>query len=242
MSTNDPVNTAPSPIPLPSERRCSCCSWKLAIALVAIWIVAIGIAFKFDARISNSLERFTTGPHQISIGVLSKYDRLPRILCSPGTAPFTAAIVILLFFFHPWKWRAAAMLVAGSAIGGIIYQVTKWTVGRERPEAHKPYVFNHFTGGLNGFIHAEKLSFPSGHAMQAFVTATILSICIPRWRVLFFVLACVVAAERVLEHSHYLSDVIAGSGIGVISALIAAKLLWPRREVPLVQTTLSNDQ
>jgi membrane-associated phospholipid phosphatase len=212
-------------LPLDSSPQGPCprCNWKLGIAAVLLWLLAIGIAFKFYAQIADSVERFTTTANgtQISIGILNKFNLSSKILCVPGTFYFTLPLAALLFFLHPLRWRAAAMLILAGMIGGIIYQFSKWAIGRTRPQYHQPYVFNHFTDGLHGFFSAEKLSCPSGHSMLAFATAMILSMLIPRWRVLFFVLACVVGAERVLEHSHYLSDVVAGAGVGVISALLA---------------------
>jgi membrane-associated phospholipid phosphatase len=224
---------ASPPLDSSPQGPCPRCNWKLRIAAVLFWLLAIGIAFKFDAQIADSVERFTTTANgtQVSIGILSKFTLPAKIVRIPGTFPFTVMVAALLCFLHPLRWRGAAMLILAGIIGGLVYAVTKWTVGRERPEVHAPYVFNHFSGGLRGFLYAERLSFPSGHAMLAFATATVLSICIPRWRVLFFVLATIVGAERVLEHSHYLSDVIAGAGVGVISALLAkwiimSKMAW----------------
>ncbi|HEY1684088.1 MAG TPA: phosphatase PAP2 family protein [Tepidisphaeraceae bacterium] len=222
----------PTPEPLsPAPKCCTQRCWIWAIILLIVWIAAIVIAYPHDAQIANSVERFTTNAKtgQVeSIGVLSKYTLPAKCIRFMGNFRFTLGVAILLYIFHPRKWRASILLVAAAVIGGIIYQFSKWIIGRQRPQYHEPYTFHHFTDGLRGFFMAERLSMPSGHAMLAFATATVLTVCLPRWWALFFVLACVVGAERVLEHSHYLSDVIAGAGVGVIAAMLA-KLILSRR-------------
>ena len=70
------------------------------------------------------------------------------------------------------------------------------------------------------------LSFPSGHAACAFATATALSILLPRWRGAFYAVAVLVAAERVLENGHWLSDVVAAAALGVGSVYVVRRLWW----------------
>jgi membrane-associated phospholipid phosphatase len=216
---------------MPVKTCCSTRCWIWAILGLMIWVAAIAVAYQFDAQIANSVERFTqnakTGQME-SIGILSKYSLPAKLIRIPGNFLFTIPVAILLFIFHPWKWRAAALMVAAAVIGGVVYQFSKWIIGRERPQYHQPYTFDHFADGLRGFFTAERLSMPSGHSMLVFATATVLTLCIPRWWVLFFVLATVVGAERILEHSHYLSDVIAGAGVGVISALLAKWIIMSK--------------
>jgi membrane-associated phospholipid phosphatase len=61
-------------------------------------------------------------------------------------------------------------------------------------------------------------SFPSAHTTAAFALASSLAWFYPRGRGLFMTLALITATQRVLHHAHYLSDVIAGMGIGVFMA------------------------
>jgi len=58
--------------------------------------------------------------------------------------------------------------------------------------------------------------FPSGHAQTAFALAASLTILFPRWGVPLFVAATAVGISRIILTSHYLSDVIAGAGIGIL--------------------------
>jgi undecaprenyl-diphosphatase len=58
-------------------------------------------------------------------------------------------------------------------------------------------------------------SFPSAHTTGAFALASGLAWFYPRGRALFMALALTTASLRVLHTAHWLSDVIAGMGIGV---------------------------
>lgn len=145
----------------------------------------------------------------------------------PGNFLFTLAIALLLLLFHPRRQSAAALLLLSAVLGGLFYTVIKWLVGRHRPvNGIEPFHLDELAGGLKGlFVPPPNLAFPSGHATLSFATAAALCILLPRWRWLFVLLAAVVCAERVLENAHYVSDVIAGAGLGVLAALVAEALV-----------------
>ncbi len=106
-------------------------------------------------------------------------------------------------------------------LGGAIYTVAKWFAGRQRPVVGiRPYDFDPFINGLRGFVGAENMSFPSGHATLAFATAACLAINVPRLAILFYVAAAGVAVERVAENAYYFSDVVVGAGVGTLSAYV----------------------
>jgi hypothetical protein len=54
-----------------------------------------------------------------------------------------------------------------------------------------------------------------------------LAIFIPRWRVACLVFAACVGLERVLEDAHYMSDVVAGAGLGALAAILT-RFLYER--------------
>jgi membrane-associated phospholipid phosphatase len=136
-----------------------------------------------------------------------------------GDWRFTLAVALALIAWHRDSWRAAGLLALSAASGGVLYTLLKWTAGRQRPVVRiDPFRFSPFINGLKGFLDEPNLSFPSGHACLAFATAATLGIVIPRWRYVFYALAVVVGAERIAENAHYLSDVIAGAGLGTLAA------------------------
>jgi membrane-associated phospholipid phosphatase len=154
-------------------------------------------------------------------------DWFVPLLKLPGNFLFALAIGILVAIFHRRRWRAALPLLIAGPLVGLGYLLLKWTVGRRRPViVAAPFDFHPFAHGLGGLLHAERgLSFPSGHAAMAFATATCLAAALPRYAPAFFFVALTVAAERVLENAHYLSDVVAGAGVGLLGGYLAVLIV-----------------
>ena len=59
---------------------------------------------------------------------------------------------------------------------------------------------------------------------MAFAAAACVAAALPRWAAAFFLWAALVAVERVLENAHYVSDVVAGAGLGILCAILVLKL------------------
>lgn len=99
-----------------------------------------------------------------------------------------------------------ALFIKSELLMTAIVFPTKLIVGEPRPD----------TGAKN--------SFPSGHTAQAFAAATFLAKEYGHKNILYsigaYTVATGVAACRVLNNRHWLSDVIAGAGIGILSTNI----------------------
>jgi membrane-associated phospholipid phosphatase len=129
-----------------------------------------------------------------------------------------------------WSMRILFLLISISA-SGLINTLIKWLAGRNRP-------VNLFNNGQFGFdyfrvVH-ESTSFPSGHTVTAFSLAVAVSLLFPRWSVPAFAAAVAIGMSRVMITSHYLSDVFAGAGIGMLSVLIV-KDIFDRYNIELVR-------
>jgi membrane-associated phospholipid phosphatase len=196
------------------------CLWLAAMAaavcpLPASW----GMGTNLDARVATWAYWHNADRDHVA----------NEIMKMPGEVAFTLAVALALWTWHPTRWRAAGHLALGGVIGGLVYALAKWSAGRIRPvKGIAPYEFEPFINGWSGLLGAENMSFPSGHTTLAFATAACLAINLPRWRWAFYALAAVTAGERVCENAHYLSDVIAGAGVGTISAYLVH---WTERSL-----------
>jgi PAP2 superfamily. len=129
-----------------------------------------------------------------------------------------------------WSNRILFLLISLSA-SGLINLLVKWIAGRNRP-------INFFNIGQFGFnffgVGYEMTSFPSGHTVTAFSLAAAVSILFPRTGIVAFVIAISIGMTRIILMSHYLSDVIAGAGIGILSTIIV-KYYFDQRKIELVK-------
>ena len=73
------------------------------------------------------------------------------------------------------------------------------------------------------------LTFPSGHTALAFAAFAALAAFFPRGRWWFLILACLVGLSRMLMGEHFLSDVIAGAGVGYASGALLLAIPAIRR-------------
>jgi undecaprenyl-diphosphatase len=185
---------------------------RLGTFLVVTWLLALAVAFSIDRAVAEWVKAAVP---------LDKREQLTKLVVDiiklPGWGGFTLAVAVLLGLFHRRRWYGAAGLALSAVSVGVANALIKWTAGRHRPvKGIAPFVFKPFPGGLTGLFKEEALCFPSGHALLSFATAASLSVLLPRWRWAFFAIAAAVGAERVLENAHYVSDVVAGAGMGTL--------------------------
>ncbi len=119
-------------------------------------------------------------------------------------------------------------LFALALASGLLSQVIKHLFGRARPRLMDivgPMHFDAFS------ITATYASFPSGHTVTAFAMAAGLGYMAPRLRPPLYFVATMVAISRVAIGAHYVSDVLAGAGIGYGCAVLARRAFAARRIV-----------
>jgi membrane-associated phospholipid phosphatase len=110
-------------------------------------------------------------------------------------------------------------------LGEIVTVVLKGAFGRSRPSS-SPNDPDNFHPGA-GFTHDEQGSLPSAHATAAFAVAAVVSTESARWwhhagwvGPLAYGAAGTAALARVYLTKHWLSDVLAGAGIGLGAGLL----------------------
>ena len=191
-------------------------SGRRIILISMLWIAVIAAAALADRPIAQWVNR--AQPYD-------KHDWLVQAVKVFGTFP-VALILGAIMAGVRRSWRILVPFVVSGPLVGLAYLLLKWLVGRQRPVLGiSPFDFHPLANGLGGLVHAEKgLSFPSGHAAMAFAAATCLAWAAPRGFFVWFLVATAVGAERVLENAHYLSDVLAGAGIGVLCGIAAVRI------------------
>lgn len=156
-----------------------------------------------------------------------------REITNIGLATFYIASSIILYVFSKWvfpklnyfenkkilieKMRIwSGFTFSAFAFNGIIVQILKGIIGRQRPHLTDTFETLNFAP-MN--LHWHWHSMPSGHTQVMFTAATVLALAFPKFRWGFFILALVIASTRVILHQHFLSDFILGSSIGIIGTL-----------------------
>jgi len=163
---------------------------RLGICALA-WLLALAISLPLDSHLAGWLH---------GVIPVAQWMGVFKVMKSPGHFLFTLAVATALLLWHPWRWRAGALLCVSGIMSGLLCVLAKWGFGRTRPfNGVTPFSLSPFRNGLLGLFHAENLSFPSGHTCLAFATAACCTRLLPRWRWAFFGGACVVGTERILQ-------------------------------------------
>jgi membrane-associated phospholipid phosphatase len=140
-----------------------------------------------------------------------------------GAFLLIAPIILLLAFK---SYRIALTAVSSSLLAMILVQVAKRLIW---PVSPRPKVFFESLQELhlvdNVHLHSWH-SFPSGHTTAAFALFMVIALFNkkPYIKVACFIMACLVGYSRMYLSQHFLIDVVAGSFIGAISALVC--YLW----------------
>jgi len=87
-------------------------------------------------------------------------------------------------------------------------------------------------GPISAFVpfdFAHSYSFPSGHTLIAFSFAYVLSQLRPQKKMIYYLLAVLIAFSRIYLGKHYPSDVLAGALLGILVGIVSWRInpyLW----------------
>jgi membrane-associated phospholipid phosphatase len=115
---------------------------------------------------------------------------------------------------HNFKDRTMIFVMASAFADGSVFFVKKWA-HEQRPDG------------------SDYLSFPSGHAAQAFAAAEFMRMeykdVSPWYGIAGYAMATATGALRMYNNKHWMSDVVAGAGVGIASTRLAY-WLYPKMQ------------
>ncbi len=151
---------------------------------------------------------------------------LPVLVVFSGAAILFGAVQVSTH--HTLRKLQEVLIVASFSLASAVCideLVLKRLFGRETPDE---FLFQGGTGAFHWFQGTPYNSFPSGHATQIVSVGTVLLIAYPRQRPVWLFLMGLVLIALVLGNWHFVSDVLAGAGWGMIVG-IATTVLWHSR-------------
>lgn len=126
--------------------------------------------------------------------------------------------------------RWGAHLFLGLLGSGLLLQLGKMAVGRQRPHLSEPLFDPFVFHPLNFDWHYQ--SMPSGHTQVMFSVAASAALLWPRSGWLFLPMAAAISFTRVMTLQHWTSDVIAGALVGYFGTLWVRSLVAKKIPVP----------
>jgi undecaprenyl-diphosphatase len=154
--------------------------------------------------------------HSISTGFLDKFF---SIITNVNNWYISYLILLSILFFKGGRIGKIAVLgiiILITVTDQIGYRLLKEFFERARP-------CNALSDVLAPLGCTGSYSFPSNHAINNFAAAAFFSMLFPKYKIVLFVTAFLVAISRVYLGLHYPSDIIAGAAIGMIFGYIFAR-------------------
>lgn len=194
---------------------------------VGLWFAAGAVA---ASSIDGAWERTIQGSGPQGSAPLRNAARMGNTWGSPG-AIVTAGALWLdgRLFRDSTRARLGGRALEALALSGTITGGIKGLAGRARPFANPSgpasWAF------ARGVHDARYQSFPSGHATAAFAFASAITAQLKRDRSplarwagpVLYSLAAVTAFARTYNNEHWVSDVVAGAGVGTLSGLAVVR-------------------
>ncbi len=160
-----------------------------------------------------SIKTLLEKDHQLSQRIRIPDDKTgiksaAAFLAHSGDSWFWGAALALLWFIGPADWRPQiTLLFIGILFTAVSVLVLKFLIKRPRPEGEWGQIYR----------RTDPHSFPSGHAARAIMLTTIMLLSGYIWiGAGMLIWAILLDLARVGMGVHYYSDILAGTGIGIL--------------------------
>lgn len=173
---------------------------------------AVLVAALFDAPIARRIDESPSEGRLGTARQLKRFGEAPAMLGIGGGLALAGWIGRRPALVRLGGQTAAALLLETAVV-----QASKELVGRARPYQDPDL------DALDFSPFSKQTAFPSGHTAAAFAMATTLGDATgSTWaRAGLYTLATGTAWARMAEEKHWLSDVVAGAAVGILSARVA---------------------
>lgn len=131
------------------------------------------------------------------------------------------SVIMVTFILCFIKYRYAVLVLVANIFSAALAQFLKHTIFSDVVRPVKFFEGTHQLNLLPGYDNHMYNSFPSGHATSAFTTFFCLALITKNNFLKFvsFICALAVGASRIYLSQHFLSDVFAGSIIGMVFSI-----------------------
>jgi undecaprenyl-diphosphatase len=140
------------------------------------------------------------------------FKRMAAFLAHSGDSWFWGAALALLWFIGPVDWKPQILLlILGILFTAVSVLAMKFLIKRPRPEGEWGQIYR----------SSDPHSFPSGHAARAIMLTTIILLSDYVWLgAAMLIWALLVDISRIGLGVHYISDILAGTVIGILMGVL----------------------
>ena len=138
---------------------------------------------------------------------------LDRVI--PWVTHLGSHVTVVVFILLSWILTKKRSVLRRLALlygiqSGILYGL-KFLIQRQRPLYFLEMASSKLSKGPGEILDP---SFPSGHAVYAFMMATVLATWFPRYRIIFYIAAGFIGWTRIYLGVHFPTDVVVGGLLG----------------------------
>jgi len=130
------------------------------------------------------------------------------------------SVIVIVLFLVKRRWSAATQVTAAFLLSALVAQILKNAFSMPRPMQFFPQ--GSYPYFIKDVTHLGFASFPSGHTTSIFALVTMLALFTPnqRVKVAYLFAGVLVGYSRIYLGQHFLNDVLMGSCIGMIIAVL----------------------